>query len=125
MMQDRSVWVLERDRRVEQLRQAVARFGYELAILFGSGARGDVHEGSDLDVPGHSLVALVDSLASELEVQHPRPLAADLDLHHVPARYPDGLPDLAPFEAYTREQAEHAVTAAAELMHAPHARTSG
>jgi predicted nucleotidyltransferase len=42
--------VLERDRRVKQLRQALARFGYERAILFGSGARGDVHEGSDLNV---------------------------------------------------------------------------
>jgi predicted nucleotidyltransferase len=44
------VWLRERDRRVEQLRQALARFGCERALLFGSAARGDVHEGSDLDV---------------------------------------------------------------------------
>src|SRR5262245_3628425 len=43
-------WLRERDCRVEQLRQALARFGCERAVLFGSAARGDVHEGSDLDV---------------------------------------------------------------------------
>jgi len=41
--------IAERDRRVEQLRDALDRFGCERAILFGSAARGDVHEGSDLD----------------------------------------------------------------------------
>jgi predicted nucleotidyltransferase len=37
-------------RRLAALRAALARFGYERAILFGSGARGDMHEASDLDV---------------------------------------------------------------------------
>jgi predicted nucleotidyltransferase len=37
-------------RRVAALRETLRRFGYTRAILFGSGARGDVHEGSDLDV---------------------------------------------------------------------------
>lgn len=37
-------------RRVAELREALARFGYERAILFGSAARGDVHEESDIDV---------------------------------------------------------------------------
>jgi HEPN domain-containing protein len=72
----------------------------------------------DRRVLGHSLVALVDSLADQIDVQHLRPLAADLDLHYVPARYPNGLPDLAPFQAYTREQAERAVSGAMELMNA-------
>jgi uncharacterized protein len=37
-------------RKVEALRGALRRFGCERAILFGSAARGDQHEGSDLDV---------------------------------------------------------------------------
>jgi predicted nucleotidyltransferase len=36
--------------RIAALRGALRQFGYERAILFGSAARGDVHEGSDLDV---------------------------------------------------------------------------
>lgn len=78
----------------------------------------------DRRVLGHSLVALVDSLADQIDVPHLRPLAADLDLHYVPARYPNGLPDLAPFQAYTREQAERAVASAGELLNAALARVS-
>jgi predicted nucleotidyltransferase len=40
----------EVERRVAALREVLGRFGYERAILFGSAARGDQHEGSDLDV---------------------------------------------------------------------------
>jgi HEPN domain-containing protein len=68
------------------------------------------------------LVALVDSLADEIDGERLRPLAADLDLHYVPARYPNGLPDLAPFQAYTREQAERAIAGAMELVNAALAR---
>ena len=37
-------------RRVATLRSLLRALGYERAILFGSAARGDLHEGSDLDV---------------------------------------------------------------------------
>lgn len=68
-------------------------------------------------VLGHSLVALVDSLTDALPaLAGLRFHAAELDLHYVPARYPNGLPDLAPFEAYTREQAERALAAADEFL---------
>jgi HEPN domain-containing protein len=76
----------------------------------------------DRRVLGHSLVALVDTLADEIDVRRLRPIAADLDLHYVPARYPNGLPDLAPFQAYTREQAERALAEAEELLSAALAR---
>jgi predicted nucleotidyltransferase len=36
--------------RVTVLRETLRRFGHERAILFGSAARGDQHEGSGLDV---------------------------------------------------------------------------
>lgn len=68
-------------------------------------------------VLGHSLVALVDSLGEEFPALVPlRSQAAELDLHYVPARYPNGLPDLAPFQAYTRGQAERATAAADQLI---------
>ena len=66
----------------------------------------------------------MDSLVDQIDVPHLRPLAADLDLHYVPARYPNGLPDLAPFQAYTREQAERAVASAGELLNAALAHVS-
>lgn len=68
-------------------------------------------------VLGHSLVVLVDSLADQLaDAQVLRTLAAELDLHYVPARYPNGLPDLAPFQAYSQEQAKRAIDAAERIL---------
>lgn len=73
-------------------------------------------------VLGHSLVALVDSLGAELPaLAELRSQAAELDLHYVPARYPNGLPDLAPFQAYTREQAERALGATERFIAAARA----
>ena len=70
-------------------------------------------------VLGHSLVALVDGLAGRLPGAGAlRTLAAELDLHYVPARYPNGLPDLAPFQAYSREQAERAIDGARRILDA-------
>jgi HEPN domain-containing protein len=68
-------------------------------------------------VLGHSLVSLVESLRPDLpEVASLRAAAAELDLHYVPARYPNALPDLAPYQAYTREQADRAIAAAARFI---------
>jgi HEPN domain-containing protein len=68
-------------------------------------------------VLGHSLGALLETLRDDLpDVDALRPLGAELDLHYVPARYPNGLPDLAPFQAYTREQADRAVGAAQRFI---------
>jgi HEPN domain-containing protein len=66
---------------------------------------------------GTPLVVLVDSLADQLaDAQVLRTLAAELDLHYVPARYPNGLPDLAPFQAYSQEQAKRAIDAAERIL---------
>jgi len=76
-------------------------------------------------VVGHSLVVLVESLRDELpDADALRSPAAELDLHYVPARYPNGLPDLAPFQAYTREQAQRAIEAAERFVRIARERTS-
>lgn len=76
-------------------------------------------------VLGHSLVALLETVRDVIpDVDALRPLGAELDLHYVPARYPNGLPDLAPFEAYTREQADRAVAAARRFIDLARARTA-
>jgi HEPN domain-containing protein len=68
-------------------------------------------------VLGHSLVALVESLRDEMpDADSLKNPAAELDLHYVPTRHPNGLPDLAPFQAYTREQAVRALAAAERFL---------
>ncbi len=78
----------------------------------------------DRRVLGHSLVALVETLRDELpDADALKAPAAELDLHYVPARYPNGLPDLAPFQAYTEEQARRAIEAAERFVSLARART--
>jgi HEPN domain-containing protein len=70
-------------------------------------------------VIGHSAVGLVTSLGEK----HPgltalRDLAAELDLYDIPTRYPNGLVEGTPHQAFTRAQAERAVKAAATILDA-------
>lgn len=71
----------------------------------------------DRRVLGHSLVRLLQSLRDEIpNPDELRSAAAELDLHYVPARYPNGLPDLAPYQTYTKEQAERALEHARRIV---------
>jgi predicted nucleotidyltransferase len=59
---------------VERIREAVRRRGgVRLAVLFGSRARGDAEDGSDVDLavdaPGVDLLALADALGRELGLE--------------------------------------------------------
>jgi HEPN domain-containing protein len=65
------------------------------------------------EVMGHSIRKLMDALRGEVaELDGLLEAAAELDLHYVPTRYPNGLPDLAPYQAYVEGQARRAVEAA-------------
>ncbi len=69
------------------------------------------------EVIGHSVRKLLEPIRAQ------RPdsaalivAAAELDLHYVPTRYPNGLPDLAPYQAYVEEQAISAIAAAERFV---------
>ena len=64
-------------------------------------------------VLGHSLV----SLGREVDIKGViGERLAILDQYYIPTRYPNGLPDGAPFEVYTRGQAEEAIATAADIL---------
>jgi HEPN domain-containing protein len=68
-------------------------------------------------VIGHSVDGLLEGLETAgLAVKELRPLAAQLDLHYIPTRYPSGLPGNVPFEVYTAAQASEAVAAARRIV---------
>lgn len=74
------------------------------AVLYAGGAR---------SVIGHSVAGLLDRVTPD----HPslsslRDQAAELDLYYIPSRYPNGLVEGTPHKAFTRTQAERAITAA-------------
>ncbi len=64
-------------------------------------------------VPGHSLRKLAQELDFEESITEKLTI---LDQYYIPTRYPNGLPDLAPFEVYTQSQAEEAVSTAKMVL---------
>lgn len=71
----------------------------------------------DLDPWGHSVARLVDSLPKSVARQFAAAgePARHLDKLYVPTRYPNGLPEMTPAEAYTAKEAADAI-AAAEIV---------
>ncbi len=68
-------------------------------------------------VIGHSVDGLLEALETAgLSVNELRPLAAQLDLHYIPTRYPNGLPGNLPFEVYSAVQASDALAAARRIV---------
>ena len=66
---------------------------------------------------GHSVLALVQNLpaplaADPLLLQH----AKELDKHYIPARYPNAYPEGAPYEYYTKAEAERAVSQSEQIL---------
>ncbi|TGL58667.1 HEPN domain-containing protein [Leptospira ognonensis] len=52
----------------------------------------------------------VRKIAQELEINGEiEAIAKELDLFYIPTRYPDSLPEGAPFESFTQAQAKHAM----------------
>ena len=59
---------------------------------------------------GHSVTVLLESLPRDLRPDEDMVDAAkELDRHYVPSRYPNAHPGGAPYEYYTRKEAERAV----------------
>ena len=78
------------------------------AAHFAGGAR---------TVLGHSLVGLLERLIHDhAALERLRDLAAELDLYYVPTRYPNGLVEGMPYQAFTRTQAGRALTAAETIL---------
>ena len=66
-----------------------------------------------LDPWGHSIVKLIEILKSQKQIVSKvisyRKEAMALDRFYIPTRYPDGLPDITPMEAYSVDDAETAL----------------
>ncbi len=68
--------------------------------------------GSDL-VKSHSVMEIAKNLGINSEIET---IGKRLDLYYISTRYPDAFPSGAPYEYYTREQAEEAVIFANKIL---------
>lgn len=69
---------------------------------------------------GHSILRLIEDLEDQIirsKLEEQREEAMLLDRLYIPTRYPNGLPEIAPMEAYGRNDAEAALRAAKALIH--------
>ena len=64
-------------------------------------------------VKSHSVLEIARSLDINGEIEN---IAKRLDLYYISTRYPDAFPSGAPFEYYTKEQAEEAVVFAGKIL---------
>lgn len=68
-------------------------------------------------VLGHSIQKLLEELDPRfLRAKEFIEAGSRLDQYYIPTRYPNGLPDGAPFEAYSESQAREAVSYAEEIL---------
>lgn len=75
----------------------------------------------DTDPWGHSVVRLIDELIN-IDKDNCKPLedqkdeARVLDRFYIPTRYPNGLPDITPAEAYSAKDADQALNIAGSFI---------
>lgn len=72
-------------------------------------------------IRSHSLREIAEALDINGEIAN---MAKRLDLYYISARYPDAFPSGAPFEYFTRDQAEEAVSFAEKIIAAVRARVA-
>jgi HEPN domain-containing protein len=76
--------------------------------------------GNGFEPWGHSVLKLIDDYPDEAVRLGPlaglRSAAKALDKLYIPTRYPNGLPDLAPYEVYTDVEAQAAIVAAQSVL---------
>ena len=114
-------WLKQGKRDLEHARRSMAGEDYEWACFAAQqGAAKAVkaviqkHGGQAW---GHAVTGLLEALPETLRPSDEMLDAArELDKHYIPARYPNSLPQGAPFEYYTRAEAERACAQAGRII---------
>ena len=66
---------------------------------------------------GHSISRLLSNMPEEHEaVQDLKSKAMELDKAYIPTRYPNAIPEGAPFEVYTKEESRRLISYAEEIV---------
>ena len=76
-----------------------------------------LYEKAGADARGHSVFALMQNLPVIFSPGASlKELAKELDKHYIPARYPNAHPQGAPYEYYTRSEAERAIAQSEQIL---------
>ena len=73
-----------------------------------------LHRGFDT-IKSHSITEIAKALGENGDLER---MAKRLDLYYISARYPDAFPSGAPFEYFTKDQADEAFAFASQIVEA-------
>jgi HEPN domain-containing protein len=69
-----------------------------------------LYQSAGAEAWGHSVFALLESLPLEFSTDDAlKDIGKELDKHYIPPRYPNSYPQGAPYEYYTRAEADRAI----------------
>jgi HEPN domain-containing protein len=114
-------WLKQAQRDLEHARKSLGNGDYEWACFAAQQAAEKAvkaaYQKLGGEAWGHSVTALLRSLPKSSPPDDPLSDAAkDLDKHYIPARYPNAHPEGAPYEYYTRGEAERALANAEKIL---------
>ncbi|GAA6742799.1 HEPN domain-containing protein [Thermus antranikianii] len=111
-------FILQARRDLEHARFALEKGFYEWAAFTAQQAAGKAVKAQHLGAVawGDSVLGLLEELAKRHPVSESLlDAASELDKAYIPTRYPDALPEGAPFERYRRPEAERLLQHAEEI----------
>ena len=114
-------WLKQGQRDLEHARKSLDNGDYEWACFAAQQAAEKAVKAAYQKLGGvawgHSVTALLKSLPeSSRPDEQLLDAAKDLDKHYIPARYPNAHPEGAPYEYYTRGEAERALANAEKIL---------
>lgn len=130
-MPERSAdWFAQAERDLESARRQLEGGFHEWACFASQQAAEKaikgVYQKLGGDAWGHSVVQLLQGLADRVRVDEAlSDCATTLDRHYVPPRYPNSWAQGSPSEYYRREDAEHAIRCAEEILRFCHGILAG
>lgn len=121
MVERSSDWIRQARRDLENARYEVAGGFYEMACFLSQQSAGmavkAVYQALGAEAFGHSVAGLLLRLPEGYRPDEELVrLARELDKAYIPTRYPNALPEGAPYEAYTREEAERLIGHAERIL---------
>ncbi|MBC7130081.1 HEPN domain-containing protein [Candidatus Bathyarchaeota archaeon] len=118
-------WLRQAIKDYEHAKKSIELGDYEWACFASHQAAEKavkaIYQALGLEVWGHSISRMLESLPEEHKAQEELiEKAKELDRHYIPSRYPNFHPEGAPYDYYTKADAERALRHAGEII--KHAR---
>lgn len=114
-------WYRQARRDLEHARHALEDKEFEWACFAANQAAEKalkaLYQAAGADAWGHSVFALLENLPPDFPADATlKDLAKELDKHYIPPRYPNAYPQGAPYDYYTKAEADRAIAIAERIL---------